>query len=100
MRMPGIVQAFVGKLTGLQTKYVFTIVSVGGVAGGMLDRLSEAISLRGGSLAARFVVRMPANCIHDADALPPFLQKRIIRSWGMRADKIADYVLNRRAGRR
>ena len=99
MRMPGIVERFISKLTNLQSKYIFAIVTVGGIAGGILDRLSEAISLRGGSLTAGFVVRMPANYIHDADALPLFLQKRMFRKWEKRVDKIADYVLNVKSGR-
>jgi ferredoxin len=99
MRMPGIVERFIGKLTNLQSKYIFAIVTVGGIAGGILDLLSEAVSLRGGSLAAGFVVRMPANYIHDADALPLFLQKNMFRKWEKRADKIAGYVLNRKSGR-
>jgi len=99
MRMPRIVERFIGKLTNLEAKYIFTIVTVGGIAGGVLDRLSEAISLRGGSLAAGFVVRMPANYIHDAGALPLFLQKRMFRKWEKRADKIAYYVLNGKSGR-
>jgi len=99
MRMPGIVERFIGKLANLQSKYIFAIVTVGGVAGGILDRLSEAISRRGGSLAAGFVVRMPANYIHDANALPLFLQKRMFRKWEKRADEIANYVLNGKSGR-
>ncbi len=99
MRMPGIVEAFIAKLTGLQSRYVFAIVTVGGVAGSILKRFSEAISLRGGSLAGGFIVRMPANYIHDADALPLFLQKRMFHNWEKRADKIADYVVNRKTGR-
>ena len=99
MRMPGIVERFISKLTNLQSKYIFAIVTVGGIAGGILNRLSEAISRRGGSLAAGFVVRMPANYIHDADTLPLFLQKRMFRKWEKRADKIADYVLNGKSGR-
>lgn len=99
MRMPGIVERFIGKLTNLRSKYIFAIVTVGGVAGGILDRLSEAVSLRGGSLAAGFVVRMPANYIHDADAPPLFLQKNMFRKWEKKADKIADYVLTGKSGR-
>ncbi len=99
MRMPRIVEGFIGKLTDLQSKYIFAIVTVGGIAGGILDRLSEAISLRGGSLAAGFVVRMPANYIHDANAPPLFLQKSMFRKWEKKADKIADYVVNGRSGR-
>ena len=99
MRIPGIVDRFIGKLTNLQSKYIFAIVTVGGIAGGILDRLSEAINLHGGNLAAGFIVRMPANYIHDADALPLFLQERMFRRWEKRVDKIADYVLNGKSGR-
>ena len=98
-RMPRIVERFIGKLTNLESKYIFTIVTVGGIAGGILDRLSEAINLRGGSLAAGFVVRMPANYIHAADAPPLFLQKRMFRQWEKKANTIADYVLNRKSSR-
>lgn len=98
MRMPRIVEKFIDKLTNLQSKYIFAIVTVGGIAGGILDRLSEAISLRGGNFAAGFVVRMPANYIHDADALPLLLQRRMFRKWEKRADKIADCVRNGKSG--
>ena len=99
MRMPGIVERFIGKLTNLESKYIFTVVTIGGIAEGILDRLSEAINLRGGSLAAGFVVRMPANYIHAADAPPLFLQKRMFRKWRKTVDKIADHVHNRKSSR-
>jgi ferredoxin/flavodoxin len=99
MRIPGIVERFIGKLTNLQSKYIFAIVTVGGIAGGILNRLSEAVSLRGGSLAAGFAVQLPANYIDAADAQPLFLQKRMFRKWEKKADKIADYVSNRERGR-
>jgi ferredoxin len=94
MRMPRIVERFIGKLIGLESSQVFVVATVGGVAGGVLDRFSEAVSGRGGSLGAGFVVRMPANYIHDADALPVFLQKRMFRNWEQRADKLAERVLS------
>lgn len=99
MRIPRIVEKFVDKLTDIQSKYIFAVVTVGGISGRILDRLSEAISQRGGSLAAGFVVRMPANYIHDADALPLFLQNRMFRKWRKRAGEISGYVLEGRRGR-
>jgi ferredoxin/flavodoxin len=99
MRMPGIVERFIGKLTNLQSKYIFAVITAGGISGGVLGRLSEAINRSGGSLAAGFVVRMPANYIHDANALPLFLQKRMFRNWEKKVDKIADNVLNSKSGR-
>jgi ferredoxin/flavodoxin len=98
MRIPGIVARFIGKLTDLQSRYTFVIVTVGGVAGGILERFSEAIGARGGTLAAGFVVRMPANYIHDAGALPVFLQKFMFRGWKKRADKIAGRISRRESG--
>jgi ferredoxin/flavodoxin len=98
MRIPGIVARFIGNLTNLQSKYIFVIVTVGGVAGGILERFSEAIGARGGHLAAGFIVRMPANYIHDAGALPVFLQNFMFRNWKKRADKIADHISSRKIG--
>jgi len=98
MRIPRIVERFIGKLINLQSRYIFAIVTVGGVAGGILERLSEAIDARGGNLAAGFIVRMPANYIHDAGALPVFLQKMMFRSWRRKADKIAGHINRRNSG--
>ncbi len=78
-RMPKIVERFIGRLSDLQSTYIFAVVTVGGISGHIFDRLAEALSRCGGSLAAGFVVRMPANYIHDADALPLFLQNRMFR---------------------
>ncbi|MCL5736145.1 MAG: EFR1 family ferrodoxin [Actinobacteria bacterium] len=99
MRLPRIVESFIGKLINLDSKYVFGIVTVGGIAGGVLDQLSDAINRRGGILGAGFVVRMPANYIHDADALPVFLQKRMFRKWEQRVNEITDFVLDGKTGR-
>ncbi len=98
-RLPRIVERFVGKLTDIQSRYIFAVVTVGGISGHILDRLSEAISRQGGSLAAGFIVRMPANYIHNADALPLFLQNRMFRKWQRRAGEISEYVLKGRRGR-
>ena len=98
MRIPRIVERFIGKLTDLQGKYIFAIVTVGGIAGSILWRLSEEIGQRRGNLAAGFVVRMPANYIDSADALPLFLQKRMFRKWQRKANEITEDILNRKTG--
>ena len=99
-RTPGIVERFIGKLANLESKYVFAIVTVGGIAGGILDRLSEMVGRRGGSLAAGFVVRMPANYIHASGPPPLVLQKRMFRNWEKKAVKIADDINHRKTGQR
>ncbi|MBN2240200.1 MAG: EFR1 family ferrodoxin [Dehalococcoidales bacterium] len=97
--MPRIVERFVSKLTGIESKYIFAVVTVGGIAGGILDQLSEKLSLNNGSLDAGFIVRMPANYIHDSGALPVFLQNRMFRQWQDKADEIAEYILSGKSGR-
>lgn len=98
-RMPRIVERFIDKLPDLKNRYVFAIVTVGGIAGSVLQRFAEAIGRRGGKMAAGFVVQMPPNYIHDNDALPLFLQKRMFRKWAKKTDKIADYILSGKSGR-
>ncbi|MDY6834312.1 MAG: hypothetical protein SVY53_05865 [Chloroflexota bacterium] len=61
IRMPRIVEKPIDKLTNLQPKYTFAIGTVGGIPGGILDRMSGAISRRCGIIAAGFVVRSPAR---------------------------------------
>jgi ferredoxin/flavodoxin len=99
-RMPAIVARFIARLTDLPSKYIFAIVTVGGIAGGILERISRAVDQRGGRLAAGFIVRMPANYIHDANALPLYLQKRMFRNWRKKSDRVADYVRSGRRGLR
>jgi ferredoxin len=99
-QMPKIVEKFIGKLSGIETKYIFTVVTVGGIAGGVLNHVSEKLVRVNGSLAAGFIVRMPANYIHNSNALPPFLQNRMFRKWQRKADEIADYINSGESGRR
>ena len=93
-RIPGIVARFVSRCESLEAKYVFAVATAGGISGTVLDRLSSALENRGGCLAAGFVVRMPPNYIHDGDALPLFIERRILRKWAKRADEIAAVIRN------
>jgi len=95
MRMPRIVESFINKLNNIEKKYIFSIVTVGGIAGNVLTRLSTAINQRGGTLSAGFIVRMPANYIDSADAVPKLLQKRMFKKWKAKSEKISLIVNNR-----
>lgn len=97
-RIPRIVERFADKLTNVGSKYVFAVVTVGGIAGSVLDRFSREVSLHGGRLAAGFVVGMPPNNIHSSNSLPIFLQERMFRKLDDKTSKIADYVLNHKTG--
>ena len=96
-RIPGIVERFIGKIDGLQNKYIYAVVTVGGIAGSILQRFSEIIGKRGGVLTTGFIVRMPANYIDNNDALPLFIQKRIFKRWKKQLPKVADAIRQRKS---
>ena len=98
MRLPGIVERFVSRCERIEDKYLFAVATVGGISGDVLERLSSALEKRGGRLAAGFVVRMPPNYIHEGNALPAFIERRILGKWAKRADGIAAAIRNEERG--
>ena len=98
MHLPRIIERFVYKLDNLENKYLFAVVTVGGIAGDVFNRFQEALKTRGGKLSGAFVVRMPANYIDAADSLPVFLQKRMFRNWGKKVDKVVNYIKSKKNG--
>lgn len=99
MRLPRIVERFLKKLNNIENKYIFAVVTVGGIVGKALDRFQEVLQMRGGKLSGAFVVRMPANYIDSADSLPVYLQKRMFRNWEKKIIKVVDYIKNSKKGK-
>ena len=56
--LPLVVRAFVSKLEGLASKYLFAICTHGGMPGATIGNLAAAIESRGGVLSAGFAIRM------------------------------------------
>ena len=94
MLMPRIVERFINKLDNLEDKYIFSIITVGGIAGDVVSKLQEAISKKNGKLSASFIVRMPANYIDGSNALPLFLQQRMFKKWNKKIDNIVECIHN------
>jgi len=99
MHLPRIIERFLNKLDKIEDRYIFILVTVGGIVGEAILRCKKTIELRGGSLAGAFVVRMPANYIYAADSLPVFIQKRMFRKWRKKVDKIVTYITNYKRGK-
>jgi ferredoxin/flavodoxin len=106
--VPFIVQDFVRKLEGLESKYVFAVCTHGGLPGGTLDRFNDMVEARGGRLAAGFTVRMGISIptglklrralfhqefdktdprFHDAKQ-----QDALYAGWAIKRDVISDIV--------
>jgi flavodoxin len=63
VRIPSIVERFVGKLDGVSSKYIFAVSTYGSLAGMSVKTFGKAVRSRGGKLSAGFAVHMPMNNI-------------------------------------
>jgi ferredoxin/flavodoxin len=99
MHLPRIIERFLNKLDKIENKYLFIIVTVGGIAGDVLFKCQKIIESRGGIVSGAFVVRMPANYIDAADSLPEFFQK--IMFWNMKhkVGRIVSYITENKTGK-
>ena len=92
MLIPRIVERFINKLKNLDNKYIFAIITVGGIAGDIISKLEKTLKCKNGKLSASFIVRMPANYIDGSDALPVFLQKRMFKKWNKKIKKVVGCI--------
>jgi ferredoxin/flavodoxin len=95
-QLPRIVERFISKLDAIENKYIFSIITVGGIAGDVVSKLQKAISDKNGKLSASFIVQMPANYIDESDALPPFLQQRMFKKWDKKINEIVECINSRK----
>lgn len=93
--IPLIVKRFIGKLAGLESKYVFAVYTCGGGSISLRKHLKELIHEAGGELAAGFEVHMPQN----AFVKPYENEKKVLKTCERKIDKAARYIAERRRGR-
>jgi Pyruvate/2-oxoacid:ferredoxin oxidoreductase delta subunit/flavodoxin len=107
---PLMIQRFVGKLTGLEDRYLVGVCTYGDSPGLAMEYLDTAIKARGGRLAAGFAVHMPYNYITPSFAVRGFLSSFVLREVAAekqqalladskrRIEEMSDFVAARRAG--
>jgi len=98
MTMPRIVERFISKLQGIAGKYIFSVITVAGIAGNINKKIGQAIKKSGGELSSSFIVKMPANYIDSSDALPVYLQNIILSRSKKKMCKIATKIKMRKTG--
>ena len=93
--VPLIVRRFVAKLAGIESKYVFSVVTYG--TGSLITHrfLAKLLKSRGGCLSARFSVNMPEN-IASAKYNNPTNNDRMFENWRQSVDLVCGYVNARR----
>jgi ferredoxin/flavodoxin len=108
--LPSIVQRFIGKLTGLDQKYLFAICTYGDSPGLAIKDLDRAIRSGGGKLAAGFAIHMPYNYLTPPSrlngffdsfglrAITPDKQHALFTAWKARIEPISEFVCARQTG--
>jgi len=90
--MPSIVSEFVKKLKIGKDKYVFAVVTCGGIPGAALLQLSKALKKQGVKLSAGFAIQMPGNYIPMYGAVSPEKQNKHFEKAVEKVKKIVEIV--------
>jgi ferredoxin len=97
-KVPPIVEAFVQKISTLDSKYVFAVATSGFLAQKALKKFDKTLLSCGGKLSFGFIVHMPNNGV-VTDQMTPKKQKEIEQQWNAKLQKIAELVKNQQQGR-
>jgi len=103
VRIPSIVNRFIGKLDDISSKYVFAVSTYGSVAGMGIKTFGKAVRSSGGKLSAGFAVHMPVNNI----TIPSFMysgtvgdkERQLFANWRRKLDYVCNYVNARKEGK-
>jgi len=91
--IPLIIERFINKLEGINSKYVFAVCTHSGMAGSTIEKLQKLIKTRGGELAAGFSLNMGST------DMPNEKQQKLLQNQKKKADTISEYVVARKRGK-
>ncbi len=90
--MPSIITEFSGKMKTGKEKYVFAVVTYGGMPGATLLYLSRALKKQGARLSAGFGIKMPGNYIPMYGAKSEEKQKKEFEKAEEKVQRIVDII--------
>ena len=88
---PRIVENFIKKSKGLQSKYIFSVCTYGIAASNSLPYFAKLIKSNSGKLAGGFAVKMPFNAI-GSKRIKTNESELILSNWTQKVDKIYRYI--------
>lgn len=94
---PRIIGNFIGKMEGLDSRYIVAVCTYGISPGNALLDLGKEIESRGGKLSGGFAVRMPHNGI-GAAALSAGHHEQMYSAWKRKRDAVCEYIRTRKEG--
>ncbi|HBY20906.1 MAG: hypothetical protein A2Y24_04425 [Clostridiales bacterium GWE2_32_10] len=98
--VPLIVERFIKKIENLNEKYIFAIVTYGGMPGSAINILEKIIERCGGKLSAGFKVHMPGNYTPMYGAIAKEKQQKLFDNWDKKVKIIAEYVKFNKQGKK
>ncbi len=93
--LPLIVRRFVSSLTNIERSYIFGICTYGSGMFATLSNLGKLIESRGGVLAERAAVNMPANIY---PGLVRKKQPKMVATWKRNIAAVSNYLVERKKG--
>lgn len=97
-KVPPVVEAFVKKISKLESRYVFAVATFGFLAQKALVKFDKTLGSCGGTLSCGFIVHMPNNGI-VTDQMTSKRKKAIEQEWNAKLKEITDLVKNRKPGK-
>lgn len=91
---PAFVQSWLSRITGIDDRYVFAVMTYGISAGGGLEKLDALLRSRGGKLSAGFAVMMPHNGI-GSRLQPQDVRESLLEAWRTRRNVIVATIEGR-----
>ena len=98
--IPLIVERFIKKIENLNDKYIFAVVTYGGMPGGTINLIEKVIESCDGKLAAGFKVHMPGNYTPMYGAIAEKKQQKIFDNWNKKVKIIAEYIKSNKQGKK
>jgi ferredoxin len=98
--IPLIIERFIKTIENLKDKYIYAIVTYGGMPGATINILEKTLERYGGKLAAGFAVCMPGNYTPMYGAIAEEKQKKMFDNWSKRLKNIAEYINNYKQGKK
>jgi ferredoxin len=95
---PPIVEDFVRKLEGVDSKYLFAVCTYGIAPAQSLKHLDRVIKSCGGHLSAGFAVGMPHSGI-GSGAVTETQRESMLENWKDRLEEVCDSISSREEGR-
>ena len=96
--LPLIVRDLIKTLDWSKSRYIFAILTYGGMAGGTMNQVGDLFKQKGRGLSSGFEIMMPGNYTPLYGAIPEDKQNRMFTKEGLRIKEMAKIIASGQEG--